>query len=129
MYVILAIIVGVVTGIITGKNQSANFKQYSESKLAEDKNQLSNEIQIVSTSSSEERPLKDQQEIGEEHYIIRDNNGYVSIYVIDTNGKEILQEITQIVTAYLPQTDQISLQEGIKVIGKEKLNATLEDYE
>lgn len=64
-----------------------------------------------------------------EHYIIKENNGYIAIYTIDSFGKEILQETTEIVTAYLPETDRARLKEGIKVEGQENLNATIEDYE
>lgn len=67
--------------------------------------------------------------ICDEHYIIRENNGYVAIYTIDSFGKETLKETTEIVTAYLPETDKLRLKEGIKVEGQENLNATIEDYE
>ena len=72
---------------------------------------------------------KEQEGICNEHYIIKDNNGYVSIYLIDEQGKEELKELTEIVTAYLPQTDKDALEQGIKVVGREQLNATLEDFE
>ena len=62
-------------------------------------------------------------------YIVKENNGYVAIYTEDSLGKEILKETTEIVTAYLPETDLVRLREGIKVIGKENLNAIIEDYE
>lgn len=67
--------------------------------------------------------------ICDEHYIVKENNGYVAIYTEDSLGKEILKETTEIVTAYLPETDLVRLREGIKVIGKENLNAIIEDYE
>ena len=73
--------------------------------------------------------IKDQEGICNEHYIIKDNNGYISIYTIDSNGEEKLKEKTDIVISYLPEADQIELKNGIKVIGKDELNATLEDYE
>lgn len=71
----------------------------------------------------------EKQGICNEHYIIRENNGYVAIYSVDAFGKETLKETTEIVTAYLPETDKNRLKEGIKVNGKEELNAALEDYE
>lgn len=182
---ILAIITGIAIGVIIDNNQTDNSMQLQEPKLAEDRNELSNEIQIVSTSSSEEKTtpntllifntyhkqcehttterkeipvelvnktkrefqetyedwhlqefsaaevslLKEIPGICNEHYVIRDNNGYVYVYLQDANEKETLYQITEIVSSYLPQTDQIALKKGIKVVGKEKLNATLEDYE
>ena len=182
---ILAVITGIAIGVIIDNNQTDNSGQFQEPKLAEDRNEISNEIQIVTTSVAEEKTtpntlfvfntyhkecehittekedvpeklvnktkreleeiyedwhlqefsatevsfLKEIPGICNEHFIIRDNNGYVYVYVIDLNEKEKLYQITEIVTSYLPQTDQTSLKEGIKVIGREKLNATLEDYE
>lgn len=72
---------------------------------------------------------KKEEGICNEHYIIKENNGYISVYYIDKYGDEVLKETTGIVTNYLPQTDIEKLEEGIKVNGKEELNATLEDYE
>lgn len=65
----------------------------------------------------------------EEHYLLKENNGYIAIYKIDNAGKEILKENTQIVTTYLPETDKQNLKNGIKIIGRENLSLTLEDYE
>lgn len=64
-----------------------------------------------------------------EHYIIKENNGYIAIYQINSSGKETLKETTEIVTTYLPETDRLRLKEGIQVEGQENLNATIEDYE
>ena len=71
----------------------------------------------------------EQQDICPEHYVIREKDGYIAIYQIGENGTETLKEMTGIVTNYLPETDILRLEEGIKVVGKEELNATIEDYE
>ena len=60
---------------------------------------------------------------------MRDNKGYISIYTQDSEGNEKMQETTDIVTAYLPDTDRKELEDGIKIIGKENLNKRLEDFE
>ncbi len=72
---------------------------------------------------------KEKEEVCEEHYILRDNKGYISIYTQDSEGNEKMQETTDIVTAYLPDTDRKELEDGIKIIGKENLNKRLEDFE
>ena len=71
----------------------------------------------------------EQQGICPEHYMIREKDGYIAIYQIGEDGTETLKEMTGIVTNYLPETDILRLEEGIKVVGKEELNATIEDYE
>ena len=72
---------------------------------------------------------QEKEGICEEHYLLKENNGYIAIYKIDNAGKEILKENTQIFTTYLPETDKQNLKDGIKIIGKENLSLTLEDYE
>ena len=182
---ILAIITGIVLGVIIDNNRNNNSTHIQEPKISENGNELSNEIQLITTSTTEEKTTpntllifntfynqckhtttekidiseelvnktkeeiqkiyanwnlqdfsvaeinfqKEIQGICKEHYVIKDYNGYVYVYTLDENEKENLYQITEIVTSYLPQTDQIALKDGIKVVGKEKLNATLEDYE
>lgn len=72
---------------------------------------------------------QEKEGICEEHYVIKENKGYIAIYMVDSLGKETLKETTEIVTSYLPETDKMRLKEGIKVYGQENLNATIEDYE
>ena len=85
--------------------------------------------QMKNFSAKQVELYKEKDEICNEHYIIKEKNGYVAIYLLDRNQKETLQEVTQIAVVYLPQTDQMQLKEGIKVVGKQEVNATLEDYE
>ena len=72
---------------------------------------------------------QEKEGICDEHYLLKENNGYIAIYRKDSEGKEKLKETTQIVTTYLPEADRQSLKKGIEIIGKENLSLTLEDYE
>ena len=72
---------------------------------------------------------KEEEGICKEHYILRDYNGYIAIYRLESDGKETLQEITGIVTSYLPEIDIERLNIGIRVNGKQELHSSLEDYE
>ena len=72
---------------------------------------------------------QEKEGICNEHYVLKENNGYIAIYKVDNAGKETLKETTQIVTTYLPEADRQSLKNGIEIIGKENLSLTLEDYE
>lgn len=93
-------------------------KDMSISQKNED---VENDIQTITTSSKEEEE--------ETIYLIKENNGYIAIYIIDKNGDKNLREKTNILTKYLPEIDKEKLQEGIKVKGKKELNRVLEDYE
>ena len=72
---------------------------------------------------------KEDNGICNEHYILKENNGYIAIYTVDEFENETLKEMTGVLTSYLPEADLIELKEGIKVFGKDKLNSRLEDYE
>ena len=64
-----------------------------------------------------------------EHYILKELDGVIAIYVLDENEVESLQEKTGISTGYLPEADREELKQGIKATGREELNNLLEDYE
>ncbi len=72
-----------------------------------------------------------QEKEGEcnEHYLVKDDNGLVTIYKILEDGSLNKEETTGISTEYLPQTDKIIMESGIKVNGKQDLNKLIEDFE
>lgn len=84
---------------------------------------------IVTFRSDEVLFYKELEEICDEHYMLKELDGYIAIYTLDEQNNPTLKEMTAIVTAYLPEEDVQRLKEGIKLIGKEELNQALEDYE
>lgn len=64
-----------------------------------------------------------------EHYVVRSLNGFVTVYYLDENNKEVLSFQTDVSTTYLPETDLNALNEGIRINGKDALNSVLEDFE
>ena len=72
-----------------------------------------------------------QEKNGEcgEHYIVKDTDGKVTIYVKTKEGKEEVVEETDISTDYLTETDKINMKNGIEVNGKQELNQLIEDFE
>ena len=82
-------------------------------------------------SFSNNKIVLNKEEDGQcnEHYILRDENSNIMIYKIFSDGTEELYQNTGISTEYLPETDRISLRDGIKVFGKENLNSMIEDFE
>ena len=73
--------------------------------------------------------IKEEEGQCDEHYIVRDENSNIMIYKILGDGTEEIYENTGISTEYLPETDKISLRDGIKVFGRENLNSIIEDFE
>lgn len=65
-----------------------------------------------------------------EHFLVKDEDGYVTIYTLNNldNILEILKT-TDIATMYLTEADKSSLKEGITVYTKQNLNRLIEDFE
>ncbi len=64
-----------------------------------------------------------------EHYVVRDKNGKVAIYLLSGDGTESELQETQIATEFLTETDKIELQNGIRANGKQELNQVIENFE
>lgn len=64
-----------------------------------------------------------------EHYLIKDNEGQLTVYQILEDGTEKEIEVTGVTTEYLPETDKINMKDGIRVNGKKELNQLIEDFE
>lgn len=65
----------------------------------------------------------------EEHFILKDENGYIVVYCIEENGEENLYVNTNITTEYLPATDKQALSKGLYIYGEEELKVILQDFE
>ena len=74
--------------------------------------------------------LKQESDFCNEHFLVKDVDGYVTIYTLNSmdNVLEIL-ETTEIETRYLTDTDRNNLKNGIKVYTKQNLNKVIEDFE
>lgn len=85
--------------------------------------------QLKGFSADEIVLLKEVAGICNEHFVLREKDGVIAIFLQDADGNETLNEITEISTEYLTEQDRLNLEEGIKAIGKEELNSVLEDFE
>lgn len=64
-----------------------------------------------------------------QHFILKEDNGKITVYKINENSEEEVYEKTEISLEYLSETDKIKIKDGIKVNGIEELNLLLEDFE
>ena len=64
-----------------------------------------------------------------QHFVLREDNGKITVYKINENNAEEVYENTEISVEYLSETDKIKIREGIRVNGIEELNQLLEDFE
>lgn len=85
--------------------------------------------QIETFSPFEVTIKKDLVGICGEHFVLKEKDGFITIYTLNNNEGLELKQKTEISTKYLTEFDLINLQKGIEAIGKENLNKLLEDYE
>lgn len=72
---------------------------------------------------------KEVAEFCNEHYLLKDEDGYITIYKLDENDNAEFFDTTEISTDYLPAEDLEQIKNGIKVYTEKELNKTLEDFE
>lgn len=65
----------------------------------------------------------------EDHYVLREQDGYIAVYNELTEGISNLVEKTEIDVNLLREEDRFDLAEGIKIYGKEELTSLMEDFE
>lgn len=87
------------------------------------------EYKIDKFASNEIILLKENEGECGEHYIVREKDGQVVVYNIQSDGTEKEYEVTGITVEYLTDTDKINMKNGIKVNGKQNLNQLIEDFE
>ena len=88
-----------------------------------------NDWKIKSFSEEKVELYKENQGICNKHYVVKENNGYIAVYTLDSQGNQNLKEVTDIVTTYLPEEDIKLLEKGIMVNGDIELARTLSDFE
>lgn len=98
-------------------------------KTREDLEGIYKDWNIVTFRNDEVLFYKEEEGICKEHYMLKELDNQIAIYILDEDEKETLKEKTSILTNYLPEEDINRLKQGIRVDGKDKLNKTLEDYE
>ncbi len=64
-----------------------------------------------------------------EHFILKEKDGFATVFKKLDNGEEEEYETTDIATEYLSDTDKINMKKGIEVNGLQNLNQLIEDYE
>ena len=74
-------------------------------------------------------PAVSKEETNKEHYVLREVSKSVKVYSIGNDEKEELYMTTNIATEYLPETDKLSLKEGIHVYSQNELYEILQDFE
>lgn len=110
-------------------NQYINIPQELVNKTEEEVKQKYSEWTIQNFESNQVVLSKNQSGECGEHYVLRDVEGKIVVYVINNKGEEEVFQKTEISTDYLTETDKITIKNGLRVYGKENLNQVIEDFE
>ena len=110
-------------------NKYMNIPTELVNKTQEEIQDIYSEWIIEEFKNNEEIKTKSEEGSCEEHYVLRNVDGEIVVYLINDDGSEEVYEYTEIAIDYLTETDKISIKNGLKVYGKEHLNQTLEDFE
>lgn len=98
-------------------------------KTKEEFEKLYTKWQIKEFNSGDIKLYREENGICDNHYMIREKDGHITIFSIDKDGNEKLKKETDITTQYLPERDNELLQNGIKVNSEKELEEVLSDYE
>lgn len=111
------------------KSEYENLPQDFVNLAKSDLQEKYKEYEIESFASNEIVLYQEREEECGEHYMVKDNEGIVTIYQILEDGTQNEIEKTGVSTEYLPETDKNHMKSGIQVNGKQNLNQLIEDFE
>lgn len=98
-------------------------------KTEEEIQKIYSDWEIKSFSSDRIELYKNENSLCGNHYIVKEENGYVTVYNINKDGQEVLSDKTDISTQYLPKDDNDLLKNGIKANSASQLEQILADFE
>ena len=98
-------------------------------KTEEEMKKIYSDWEIKSFSSDRIELYKNENSLCGNHYIVKEENGYVTVYNINKDGQEVLSDKTDISTKYLPKDDNDLLKNGIKANSTSQLEQILADFE
>ena len=98
-------------------------------KTKEEMQKIYSDWEIRSFSSDRIELFKNENSLCGNHYIVKEENGYVTVYNINKDGQEVLSDKTDISTKYLPKDDNDLLKKGIKANSTSQLEQILADFE
>ena len=85
--------------------------------------------EIQRFTSTEIVLYKEINEFCNQHFLLKETDGYISIFKLDENRNIKFSRTTEISTEYLAEEDLNQIRKGIEVYTEKELNKTLEDFE
>lgn len=106
-----------------------NIQETEVNMTEEDLKEKFSEWEVQKFTSTEIVMYKEVNEFCNEHYLLKEKDGYIAIYQLDENNKEKFIETTDISIEYLTEEDLEKIEQGITIYTKKELNKAIEDFE
>lgn len=106
-----------------------NIEQAEVNLTEEELRQRFIEWEIQKFTPNEIVLYKEINEFCDEHFLLKEEDGYIAIYKLDKNNNAEFFQTTEISIDYLAEEDLSKIKNGIKVYTQKELNKTLEDFE
>ena len=87
------------------------------------------EWEVQKFTSTEIVLYKEVNEFCNQHFLLKEEEGYISIYKLNKDNSTEFFRMTEIPTEYLAEDDLKQIKDGIKIYTEKELNRALEDFE
>lgn len=87
------------------------------------------EWEVQKFTSAEIVLYKEVNEFCNQHFLLKEEDGYIAIYKLKQDNSTEFFRMTEIPIEYLAEEDLDKIKSGIKVYTEKELNKTLEDFE
>lgn len=106
-----------------------NIKETEVNMTEEELKEKFSEWEVQKFTPTEIVLYKEVDEFCDEHYLLKEKDGYIAIFKLDENNNQTFLELTDISIEYLTEEDLEKIQSGITIYTKKELNKTIEDFE
>ena len=87
------------------------------------------EWEVQKFTSTEIILYKEVNEFCNQHFLLKEEEGYIAIYKLNEDNSTEFFRMTEIPTEYLAEEDLKQIEDGIEIYTEKELNKALEDFE
>lgn len=106
-----------------------NIKKTEVNMTEEELKNKFQEWEVQKFTSTEIILYKEVNEFCDEHFLLKEQDGYITIFKLNQDNSAEFFQTTEIPTEYLTEEDLTKIKQGITVYTEKELNKTLEDFE
>lgn len=106
-----------------------NIKETEVNMTEEELKNKFQEWEVQKFTAAEIVLYKEVDEFCNQHFLLKEQDGYITIFKLNQDDSAEFFQTTEISTEYLAEEDLEQIRNGIKVYTEKELNKTLEDFE